>query len=335
MPTPSLISDFGFPPAHPVGQGKVRIMRTQQSILFSVVLFITACGGGTSEVAPVAEDATDKLVIYTVNYPLAYFAERIGDDLVEVHFRAPGDEDPALWKPDAETIAAYQAADLILLNGAGYAKWTDLAALPPSRIVNTSEGFTDQFLPRADTVTHSHGPEGEHEHVGWAFTTWLDPTLATRQAQAVAAAIALLRPEQEPEIQLRMESLEGDLLDIDSRLQVAAEALGDEPLLFSHPVYQYLINRYQLNGVEVHWEPDQVPDGHAWDHLEKVLQSHPAKLMVWEGGPLEATVRALADRGISSIVFDPCGNRPDEGDYLSVMAANAVALEGLGSGNSH
>jgi len=158
--------------------------------------------------------------------------------------------------------------------------------------------------------------------------------LATLQAQTIAAAIAIERPEQESEIQRRMEGLRGDLLDIDSRLQVAAEALGEEPLLFSHPVNQYLINRYGLNGVEIHWEPDQTPDGHAWDHLEELLNSHAAKWMVWEGGPLEATVRDLAERGIGSIVFDPCGNRPDEGDYLSVMAANAVALEGLGSGNS-
>jgi len=310
-------------------------MSTKHSVLFLVILFVIACGGGTSEVAPITDAVTEKLVIYTVNYPLAYFAERIGNDLVEVHFPAPGDEDPAFWSPDADTIAAYQGADLILLNGAGYAKWIERAALPSSRVVNTSEGFTDQILPIEGTVTHSHGPEGEHEHAELAFTTWLDPELAIQQAQAIGAAFSVLRPEDEPKIRQRMESLASELVDIDSRLQVAAEALGDTPLLFSHPVYQYLINRYGLNAVEIHWEPDQVPDGHAWEHLQELLNSHAAKWMVWEGEPLEATVRDLAERGIGSIVFDPCGNRPEEGDYLSIMAANAVSFEGLGSGNSH
>ena len=302
---------------------------TQTSALLTILL-VAACGGGPAgKQFAEAPESIDKLVIYTVNYPLAYFAERIGNDLVEVHFPAPVDEDPAFWSPDADKIAAYQAADLILLNGASYAKWVDRAALPSSKLVNTSRGFADRLLPLQGVVTHSHGPEGEHEHEGYAFTTWLDAELATLQAQTIAAAIAIERPEQESEIQRHLESLKGDLLDIDSRLQVAAEALGDEPLLFSHPVYQYLINRYELNGVEVHWEPDQVPDGHAWDHLEEVMQSHPAKWMVWEGEPLEATVGGLAERGIGSIVFDPCGNRPEEGDYLSVMAANSVALEEL------
>jgi zinc transport system substrate-binding protein len=51
--------------------------------------------------------------------------------------------------------------------------------------------------------------------------------------------------------------------------------------------------------------------------------------MLWEGEPLEETVAGLAKLGVESVVFDPCGNRPDEGDYLAVMAANAVALENL------
>jgi zinc transport system substrate-binding protein len=128
---------------------------------------------------------------------------------------------------------------------------------------------------------------------------------------------------------MRMEELEAELVDIDSFLVAVAEAIGDQPLLFSHPVYQYLINRYGLNGVEVHWEPDEAPDGHAWDHLDEVLATHPAKWMVWEGQPLASTIADLEARGIASIVFDPCGNRPEEGDYLSVMAANAAALESV------
>ena len=307
-------------------------MRYLISIGIGLVLLLAGCGGGgeAGDKTQAVEETTEAIVIYTVNYPLAFFAERIGGDLVEVHFPAPGDEDPAFWSPDADTIAAYQAADLILLNGAGYAKWVDRAALPSSRVVNTSEAISDRLLPLEGTVTHSHGPEGEHEHGGYAFTTWLDPELAIQQAQAIEAAISVLRADDEPEIHRRMELLKENLFDIDGRLAAAAKTLGDEPLLFSHPVYQYLINRYGLNAVEVHWEPDQAPDRHAWEHLQELLQSHPAKWMLWEDQPLEETVAGLAELGVESVVFDPCGNRPEDGDYQEVMTANAVALEGLG-----
>ena len=53
---------------------------------------------------PLQGVADEKLTIYTVNYPLTYFAERIGGDEVEVVFPAPHGEDPAFWSPEAETI---------------------------------------------------------------------------------------------------------------------------------------------------------------------------------------------------------------------------------------
>ena len=77
--------------------------------------------------------AGSALKVYTVNYPLAYFAERIGGDYVEVIFPAPPDIDPAFWTPDGATIGGYQNADLIILNGAGYAKWTEKVSLPVLR----------------------------------------------------------------------------------------------------------------------------------------------------------------------------------------------------------
>ena len=59
----------------------------------------------------------ERLTVYVVNYPLQYFAERIAGDQATVVFPAPPDEDPAFWTPDVSTIAGYQQADLILLNG--------------------------------------------------------------------------------------------------------------------------------------------------------------------------------------------------------------------------
>ena len=229
----------------------------------------------TSHESVVGDDV--KLVVVAVNYPLAYMAERIGGDLVRVDYPVPGGIDPAFWQPTAEDIGVIQAADVILLNGAGYAKWTAVATLPASRLVVTSEGVEERYLLVEGNVSHTHGPEGEHSHGEVAFTTWLDPTLAIQQAQAVAAAITALRPEHEMGIQARMEDLASALLNLDGRLSSAAKIIGDTPLVFSHPVYQYLIRRYELNGVEVHWEPDETPDGHAWDHLEEELESYPAR----------------------------------------------------------
>ncbi len=96
--------------------------RLQVCLPVVIAVMLAGCGRAPEQAEETA--GSKALSVYVVNYPLKYFAERIGGDLVEVQFPAPADEDPAFWKPAAEVVTAYQQADVILLNGAGYAKWT-------------------------------------------------------------------------------------------------------------------------------------------------------------------------------------------------------------------
>jgi len=63
--------------------------------VLGIAAFVAACGEGrrAEESAADAEDAP--LSVYTVNYPLQYFAEKIGGEYVDVQFPAPSDVDPA------------------------------------------------------------------------------------------------------------------------------------------------------------------------------------------------------------------------------------------------
>ncbi|MGH9391488.1 MAG: metal ABC transporter substrate-binding protein, partial [Vicinamibacteria bacterium] len=158
------------------------------------------CGNGDQRARTVVSSGK-KLQVYVANYPLMYFAERVGGEHVDVRFPAPPDIDPATWKPDAATVADYQRADLILLNGAGYEKWTERASLPVARLVDTSGGFRDRYIVIEGALVHSHGPEGEHSHGETAFTTWLDPTLAIEQALAIRDALTRARPKSRPDLE--------------------------------------------------------------------------------------------------------------------------------------
>jgi len=265
--------------------------------------------------------------VYTVNYPLAYFAERIAGDSIEVVFPAPPDLDPATWSPSADVIADYQQADLVLLNGAGYADWIQRATLSQSRLVDTSGALADRLIPILADVTHSHGPTGDHSHEGTAFTTWLDLDIAVEQARAVLDALLLLQPENETDFREAFAALEQDLKELDAQLKKVAGRIGDRPLVFSHPVYQYLEGRYELNGVSVHWEPDEMPGDEQWRELAAVLAVHDAAWMIWEGEPLPEAAQRLAELGIESLGFRPSANRPVDGDFLDVMRQNVNVLE--------
>ena len=288
-------------------------------------LCVAGCSGSQRSHEPAPTPAigqTGVLRVYTVNYPLKYFAERIGGSHVDVTFPAPPDADPAFWSSDADAVAGYQQADLILLNGAGYARWTTRVSLPPSKMIDTSESFRDRYMVIQGSVSHSHGPAGEHSHGETAFTTWIDPTLAIEQARAIREALTAARPEHAAAFQGGFTSLEEDLVALDRDLEEAFRPLADEPLIASHPVYQYLARRYDLDVESVHFEPDEVPDERAWRGFRKILAPHPARWMIWEGEPLQATAEALASLDVRPIVFEACGNVPIVGDYLSTMRRN-------------
>ncbi len=292
--------------------------------LSAVALGTAACREATVPDAPSAGRET--LTVYTVNYPLQYFAERIGRDLVEVVFPAPGDVDPAEWRPDDETIRRYQQADLILLNGAGYARWTRHVSLPAGRQVDTAAGFPDQLLEVPDAVVHSHGDGDPHAHAGTAFTTWIDPLLALEHARAIKEAFRDRLPEHTAVFEQSFEALAGDLRALHGELEAAVARDPDRPLFASHPVYHYLEARYGLKLESFHWEPDEMPGESAWEAFERKRAEFPASWMLWEDQPLDETAALLAGRGVESIVFNPCSQPPATGDFLDVMRENASNL---------
>ncbi len=265
--------------------------------------------------------------VYVVNYPLQYFAARIAGDAALVVFPAPPDEDPAFWMPSPEVVAAYQGADLVLLNGAGYAGWIDKVSLRRSRLVDTSASFADRLIHTNGGSTHQHGPAGAHSHAGMAFTTWLDFSQAALQVAAVTEALSHLLPEHATELESRSKALVADLQALDARLATLTQAGSSTPLLASHPVYQYLARRYALDLESVLWEPEAIPDAAALAALERIRDSHPARWMIWEGAPAPESVALLQGLGMESLVFDPCAQAPEQGDFMSVMRDNLSALE--------
>jgi len=176
-------------------------------------------------------------------------------------------------------------------------------------------------------TTHSHGTEGEHAHEGLAFTTWLDLSLAAKQAEAVFEAFARKQPQQKDLFRANYLALEKDLLALDGRIKAIVSLKDTVPIIFSHPVYEYFEKAYGLNGRSVHWEPDQDPTPGQVTELNKLLENHLAKWMIWEATPIKSAVDVLEAKGIQNVVFDPCGKMPFDSDFLTVMQQNVSNFE--------
>jgi len=146
-----------------------------------------------------------------------------------------------------------------------------------------------------------------HSHAGTRYTTRIDFQLAAKQPQAIKKALAKLLPDLENELEANYRALEKDLMALDKRVREIVARNGNRPLLASHPVYDYFARCYSLNLKSVLWAPKIIPDLDQWKGLEKILARHPAKWMIWEGGPIKESVERLRSMGSTAWFLIPLG----------------------------
>ena len=282
---------------------------------FSLIVVFLGC----SETKTGPEEKKTKEV-YTVNYPLYYFTKRMAPEGVEVFFPVPKDIDPAFWVPNTQETLSFVKADLIILNGADYAKWTQKVSLPSSKLVNSSKSFEKELL-HIESSNHSHGPKGEHSHAGTAFTTWLDMQQAIKQAEAIKNALIIMEPKEKEHIEQSYLQLKQELEELDKGFKNAYSD-RQRPIIASHPVYQYFARAYGLNLKALLWEPEMKIDAKAQAEINALLAVHPAKVMIWEGKPTAENLDYIQSLGLQNIVIEPCMNRPENGDFITQMQRN-------------
>jgi zinc transport system substrate-binding protein len=260
--------------------------------------------------------------VYVTNYPLKYFVERIAGESVAVVFPIPEGLDPIFWMPNPESITDMQKAELIILNGATYEKWLPLVSLQPSKIVDTSIGFKDLYIHTPDSITHSHGSQGEHSHGGIRHTTWLDFYLASKQAKAIERSLSRVLPNSKQELRKRYLALEKDLIKLDQDFSQVFASISNQRILAAHPEYSYLARRYSLNLRSLLWSPEVMPSPDEWKEVQNLLNEYPAKWIIWKKEPIKESTKKLDAMGIRNLIFHPCGNATEGDDFVSMMYQN-------------
>ncbi len=280
------------------------------------------------QAVPAETQQAGPLTVYTTFYPTQYFTVRIGGDLVNVVCPVPADEDAIFWMPPDEIIQQYQQADLIVVNGAGFAKWVDKVVLPQSRVVDTAKSFSDTFIHYEKATVHSHGMAGEHAHEGLDGHTWVDPVNAIAQAKAIKDALVARLPGHQKQIEQGFTALEADLQNLDQTLRAYAEGYDQKPFFASHPAYNYIARRYDWKIINLDLDPEEMPSDEAIADMKQNVTDHGVKYLVWEGTPTDEIATRMEDEvGVINIVFSPCElitseELADGDDYLRVMQTN-------------
>ncbi|MGD8637851.1 MAG: metal ABC transporter substrate-binding protein, partial [Nitrosopumilaceae archaeon] len=112
-------------------------------------------------------------------YPLYEFAQRVGQDKVDVKLLVPEGVEPHDWEPTIQDVQKMQKANLIIINGIGFENWVDnLKEMNyQGTIVDTSNGvIKNKIFEESNISDESEINHDEHEtgdpHI------WLNPILA-------------------------------------------------------------------------------------------------------------------------------------------------------------
>ena len=283
--------------------------------------------------------------IFAVSYPLQFLTQQIVGDQIEVLVPFESTSDPRTSKPTRETIEQMQQSDLVIANGIGarYAKWLAVVSVPDSKIINTAShglALTEFIALKGESIVHSHGPKGEHSHPVMAARTWLDPSLAKKQANYIAKHLKQTYPDQADRfdenlnsLQSRLDGLVGEMDRLNALIEKHSPVVfGDSKFAFFTRAAGY--SGEPLKGLTVDLDKN---DDELLTKLKSQLaqdkdKENPGLALVEEGTPLpEFTSHVCRSLKIQPVEINLLDHRPSQGDYISVMKSNiARVAEAIG-----
>ncbi len=273
-------------------------------VLACLAVLLAGCRGGESA-------SSERTTVVAAFYPLAWAAERIGGEGLEVVNLTPAGSEPHDLELSARDVQRVREADVVLYLGAGF-----MPALEDA--VEGRENAVD--LLAGQTLLEAEGGAGRDPHV------WLDPSrfaeLARRIGEALgdpAAADGLVR--------------ELEALDADFRAGLAD--CERHEIVTSHAAFAYLAAAYDLEQIALSGiSPEAEPSPRALEALVEEVREHGATTVFFETLVSPRLAETVArEAGAVTAALDPLEGLSADAlaagdDYRSVMRDNLETLRG-------
>jgi zinc transport system substrate-binding protein len=278
----------------------------QALVVFAVVLAAALAGCGS--------DAEAGSTIVAAFYPLAWAAEEVaGDDVEVVNLTPPGAE-PHDLELTARDVERVRDADLVLYLGEGFMPALEEAVEAHDRAIDLLAG---QVLA-ADGDAHGAEEHGRDPHV------WLDPMRMAAIAERIAAESG--EPEAANGLVARLERL-------DEEFETGLADCQRREIVTSHAAFAYLADAYNLRQIALAGiSPEAEPSPRALEELVEEVKEQGATTVFFETLVSPRLAETVArEAGAETAALDPLEGlseeRLDAGeDYVSVMRANLETL---------
>jgi zinc/manganese transport system substrate-binding protein len=323
----------------------VRLSRTTPAFagLAAAALVLSGCAaaGGAVE-----SDGTVRVVASTNVY--GDLARSIGGDHVEVTSIIDRmAQDPHSYEATARDKLAVSKADLVLENGGGYDTFmhslADDTGVDHHNIITAVElsplpGAEDE-APQAPAATdadagHTDHSHADHGHGGFNEHVWYDLPTMTKVADAVAAKLSALAPEQADTFKANAGQFQAGLDKLQAEVDGLAAAAHGKAVAATDPVPLHLFDALGLENKTPDDFMEAAEEGNdaspqALKEAEDLVTGGSVRFVAYNEqteGPQTQRLRLLAEKaGIAVVDFTE--TLPEGQDYLGWMRANLHAVE--------
>jgi zinc transport system substrate-binding protein len=267
-------------------------------------------------------------------YPLEFVATAIGGDLVDVVNVTPPGVEPHDLELTPSQIMTLDDADLLLyISGFQPALEEAAEQSPPTASLDilTVSGLN---LLEATDDGHDHGTEKEHADEEKSTEgindphVWLDPERLIVVANAVAAKLSEVDPDNAQTYDNNAETFIQELTELDGKFVAGLASCERDLIVTAHAAFAYLADAYGLTQEAIAGiSPEAEPTPKRLNEIGKEAKADGTTTIFFEVLASPKVAQTLADDlNITAAVLDPLEGISEGQTYFSTMESNLEAL---------
>ena len=312
----------------------------------AAALSLSACSTSMQSDSGRTDSATatgaKELSVIAEVYPLAWIAQQVGGEQVNVQQLVPSGASPHDLELSAQQVEKIGNAQLVLYvkslaSAVDKAVETgkpggsiDLAQLLPTR-----PGVPHEHHHHHDEADHDHHDEAEHEHAAGGIDPhlWLDVSQMPKVVQATVQALSKADPAHKTEYQKRGQEVSTKLQNIAAEYETGLKNCQVHTLVTTHPAFGYITDRYHLTQVGISGiDEDTEPSPARLKEIAELTKNSGATTIFFADTSNPKIAQVLAgDLGLKTQVIYTMASTPQGKDYLQMQKDNLQALRsGLG-----
>lgn len=296
-------------------------------------LALSGCAASSADPGELAADPGDGLRVAASFYPLQWVSEQVAGDAAAVEGLTPPGAEPHDLELGPRQVAGIGEADLVVYL-AGFQPAVDEAVEQEAADSALDVTRAAQLHPAASGVAEEgeHAEEGENDRAATDPHFWLDPTRLADVADAVAARLGEIDPDDAGGYAGRAREVRERLEALDVELREGLAGCAGTRLVTSHTAFGYLAERYGMEQVGISGlSPDAEPSPRDLAEVARFVRKNGVRTIYSETLVSPDVAETIArETGAGTAVLDPIEGLTDASageDYLAVMRGNMATLK--------